>query len=213
MSRMLLLLTVMALLASSSVAHQSMRRPVELAIKSVTSPAEDETLMGATENCLAALNSDEVSSTCLSELAETPENDTLLLEMCTALNKKSGSYRCSKENAEKALDILESQCATELSNGHPQARALYSRWYLYPLSADVICSTNDDGSLCNYGPQSDSMLDANWECLKCIRKQIRLVDNWTPTRKAGPAIKAYDRWWFANNDVKHHCGMNGGGRD
>ncbi|KAI8056642.1 hypothetical protein BDF22DRAFT_205190 [Syncephalis plumigaleata] len=199
---------------TTTVAHQSMRRPVEMAIKSLTISSSDsaEVLVGATEECSAALKSDDVAPTCLDELARAPnDNDKLLVDMCTELNHQpdNEAYRCSRAKAEHALNVLEAKCGAELANGHAEAIALYSRWYLYPLAVDVICSKDDDGSLCHYGPPSETMLDANWECLRCIRKEIRIVDHWEPKRVAGPATKAYDRWWFANNDLKHHCGMNG----
>jgi hypothetical protein len=192
----LAIIILLKLLAAPTVAHQSMRRPVEMAVKSLTISSSDsgEALVGSTEACLAALKSDD-----------------LLVNMCTELNKQpdNEAYRCSRAKAEHALNVLESKCGAELANGHVDAVALYSRWYLYPLAADVICSKDEDGSLCHYGPPSESMLDANWECLRCIRKEIRIVDHWEPKRAAGPATKAYDRWWFANNDLKHHCAMNG----
>ncbi|RKP27083.1 hypothetical protein SYNPS1DRAFT_27249 [Syncephalis pseudoplumigaleata] len=215
MVRCHLSLTVLLALLATTAAHQSMRWPVEMAVRSLSAPvSESETLMGATEDCLEALTGGDAAPACLDELAAAPDNDALLVDMCAALHGDDRAYRCSRAQAEKALDTLEHRCGAELANGHPEATALYSRWYLYPLAADVVCSTDDDGDgdagpLCHYGPRSESMLDANWECLRCIRKQVRLVDRWQPTRTAGPAAKAYDRWWFANNDLKHHCGMNG----
>jgi hypothetical protein len=167
---------------------------------------QSDALFGLSEDCQAALDDPDTDVACFDELADAASVKDQLVAKCDALLDGTNS-RCSKAQAERALDILETHCVREIEVKHPTVVSLYTRWYTYTPAVDVLCAKDEQGEYCDRVDEDGWLFDDDWECLPCVKRRAEIVRNWSPSRSAGVASFGAEHWLVLNDELLHHCGL------